>query len=183
MSKITITIQVSKARVLDEVAKTTAYIGQKATSEQDPDAYNRIATTDANREQLDRYWMEACSDTTMMLGHWVVSARSQVLSHHPELGTSADYLVVLALPTNWNRSYEKVISELIISSLVNSIVAKWLLLTMPTQAEAYAALASGTEKQIMQVLLERVRPTRRRSGTADDGLWHRSDVWHRAELW
>ena len=183
MSKITITIQVSKARVLDEVAKTTAYIGQKATSEQDPDAYNRIATTDANREQLDRYWMEACSGVTMLLDHWVVSVRSQILSHHPELGVEADYKAVLALPTNWNNAYENAISELIISYLVNAIVAKWLMKTQPKDAPAYAALAEGAGKQITQLLLIRKRPTPRRSGTADDGLWHRADVWHRNEPW
>lgn len=183
MSKITITINISKARVLDEVAKTTAYIGKKATSDQDPGAYERIATTDANREQLDRYWMEACSDATMMLDHWVISARSQVLSHHPEIGTNADYNVVLGLPTNWNSAYESTINELLMSYLVNSIVTKWLLMVQQKDAQAYAALTAGAEKQIMQLLLIRKRPTPRRSGTADDGLWHRADVWYRNEPW
>ena len=57
MATITKDIQISKARVLDEVAKTTAYIGSKAVSEQDPGAYDRISAIDANREQLERYWM------------------------------------------------------------------------------------------------------------------------------
>ena len=87
-----ININISKARVLDEVDKRTAYIGKKATSEQDPGAYERVATVDANREQLDIYWMEACSDATTALDHWATSVRSQVLSHHPEIGTDHNFL-------------------------------------------------------------------------------------------
>lgn len=180
--KITLNIEVSKARVLDEVQKTTAYIGAKAMSEQDPGAYERVAAVDANREQLDRYWMKACSDATMMLDHWVMTARSQVLSHHPEIGEEANYKVTLALPTNWNDAYSKTIEELLMSYLVNSIMAKWLMIVKKEDAAAYANLAIGTGQQITQLLLIRKRPVRR-SSTGDDGLWHGSDVWVRAEMW
>jgi hypothetical protein len=183
MSKITVTIQISKARVLDEVAKTTEYIGSKAVNKEDPDAYERIAVTDANREQLDRYWMESCSEVTKMLDHWVTSVRSQMLSHHPEISSAYDYKVVLGLPTNWNSAYESVLKELVMSYMVNMIVAKWLLLTNKNDAQEHATLASGAQRQIMQVLLIRKRPAPRKTGVVDDGLWHRADVWHRDEPW
>lgn len=181
MATITVNIKISKARVLDEAMKTTAYIGKKAASAEDPGTYERVAAIDANREQLDRYWTEACSDASMLLDHWMITVASQVLSHHPEL--DRDYTATLNMPTNWPSQYQSTLSELLMSYLVNSIVAKWLLLTLPSQVEAYASLASGAAMQVTQLLLMRKRPARRRSGVVDDGLWHRADVWHRDEPW
>lgn len=177
-------IQISKARVFDEVAKTTGYIGNKATSKEDPDAYERVAVVDANREQLDRYWMEACSGASKALDHWLSSQTSQVLSHHPELDTSHDYKITLSLPTNWNFAYLPTVQEVLMSYLVNSIVAAWLLITLPTQAAAYAALADGAKKQIQQLMLIRKRPVRRSSsGTGDSELWGGSQLWGGPQLW
>lgn len=182
MATITIDIQINKARVLDEVAKTTAYIGSKSMSEQDPGAYERVANIDADREQLDRYWMESCSDASLLLDHWATLITSQVLTHHPELGN--DYKATLAMPTNWPSQYKYTLQEALMSYLVNSIVAKWLLITLPSQAETYATLASGKAAQVQQLMLTRMRQKARSSSpSADDGLWHRADVWHRAELW
>jgi len=188
MATITKDIQLSKARVLDEVAKTTAYIGSKAVSQEDPLTYERISTTDANREQLDRYWMEACSDLSTVLDHWAASIRSQTLTHHPEIGTARDYLVRLSLPTNWAAAYATTLEEVAMSFLVNSIVAKWLLLTMPSQVETYAALAGAAGQQIAQLLLARVRPTRRSSGGGGDdqfesATWNANDLWEREYAW
>lgn len=181
---ITYNIQISKARVFDEVAKTTEYIGSKAVSDQDPGAYERIAAIDANREQLDRYWTEACNGATRAMSHWVTSVRSQALTHHPEIGNDRDYLMALAMPTNWDNAYLPVVEETLLSYLVNSIVAQWLQIVQPAQASAYAAMASGGERLLGQMMLYRKRPTPRRSGqNTDDGLWHRADIWHRDELW
>lgn len=179
---ITQNIQVSKARVMDEVAKATAYIGQKAVSQQDPDTYERIATTDANREELDRYWMEACSGASLLLDHWMVSVTTQLLTHHPELDN--DYKAVIAMPTNWQSQYLTTLHESLISYMVNYIVSKWLLIVLPAQAEGYAAQASGASGQVSQLLLVRKRPIPRRSGpNADDGLWYGADLWHGADQW
>lgn len=191
MATITVNIQVSKARVFDEVQKTTEYIGHKAVSDQDPGAYERIAAIDANCEQLDRYWMEACGDVATWLDHWTVSITSQVLSHHPEMDAAHDFKATLAMPTNWPSQYVNTVREKVMSYLVNSIVTKWLLLTMPSQAEAYAALATGASQQISQLMLIRQRPAMRSSGgggggggTDGEGLtWITSDIWNQSTTW
>lgn len=191
MATITVNIQVSKARVFDEVLKTTEYIGHKAVSDQDRGAYERIAAIDANREQLDRYWMEACGDVAMLLDHWTVSITSQVLSHHPEMDAAHDFRVTLAMPTNWPNQYVNTVREKVMSYLANSIVTKWLLLAMPTQAEAYAALATGASQQISQLMLIRQRPAMRSSGGGGGGgdtdgegsTWITSDIWNQSTTW
>lgn len=189
MATITVNIQVSKARVFDEVQKTTEYIASKAVTAEDSGAYERIAAIDANREQLDRYWMEACGDVAMMLDHWTVSITSQVLSHHPELDAAHDFKVTLAMPTNWPNQYVNAVREKVMSYLVNSIVTKWLLMVMPSQAEAYAALATGASQQISQLMLLRQRPTMRSSGgggggtTGEGATWINSDTWNQSITW
>lgn len=181
---ITYNIQASKQRVMDEVMKTTEYIGSKAVTREDPGAYNRIAATSANREQLDRYWMEGCSGASMLLDHWMTSQTSQMLTHHPELGN--DYKAVLAMPTNWPGQYSTTLHEALLSYLVNHIVSKWLMKTAPAQAEGYAALASGAALQVEQILLMRKRPTPRRSvrpGESEGNIWHGGDLWVGANIW
>ena len=181
MATITVNIKISKARVLDEAMKTTAYIGKKAASAEDPGTYERVAAIDANREQLDRYWMEACSDASMLLDHWMLIVSSQVLSHHPEL--DRDYTATLNMPTNWPSQYQSTLSELLMSYLVNSIVAKWLLLTLPSQVEAYTSLASGAAMQITQLLLARKRPARRSSSGGESAMWVTTDIWDQPTIW
>lgn len=185
MATITVNIQINKARVMDEVAKTTAYIGKKSTTEEDPGAFNRVATTDANREQLDRYWMEGCSGASLLLDHWMKSVDTQVLTHHPEL--DRDYKATLAMPTNWPSQYQTTLHEALTSYLVNFIVSKWLLIAMPSQAEAYAALASGAGLQIESILLMRQRPTPRRSVKPGDDVegntWNGSAIWVGTNVW
>ena len=185
MATITVNIQVSKARVFDEVQKTTEYIASKAVTAEDPGAYERIAAIDANREQLDRYWMEACGDVAMLLDHWTASITSQVLTHHPELDASHDFKATLAMPTNWPNQYASTVREKVMSYLVNSIVTKWLLLTAPSQAEAYAALATGASQQISLLMLARTRPRPRKpSGDDQEGsVWIGSAIWVGSNIW
>ena len=186
MAKITINITISKARVLDEVAKTTAYIGSKSMSAEDLGTYERVAVVDPDREQLDRYWMEACGGASMALAHWCTSANAQLLTHHAEL--DRDYKVTLQLPTNWNNAYNNALRESIMSYLINSILSRWLLIVKKDEAEAYAALSSGNGAQIAQILLERKRPARRghggdSGGDSANGLWTGPALWDGPKLW
>ena len=184
MATITVNIQISKQRVLDEVMKTTAYIGKKAASAEDPGTYERVANIDADREQLDRFWMESCSGASMLLDHWMTSVDSQVLTHHPEL--DKDYKATLAMPTNWPSQYQYTLHEALISYMVNYIVSKWLLIVLPSQVEAYATLASGCATQVEQLMLMRKRPAPRSSvnpGESEGNIWRGSNLWVGANIW
>jgi hypothetical protein len=124
--------------------------------------------------------MEACSGASMLLDHWSTAISDQRLSHHPELGR--DYTATLAMPTNWPEQYATTLEEVLLSYLVNSIVAKWLLVVAPTQAEAYASLASGAGVQVESILLMRKRPTPRRSVKPGDDE-SEGDIWTGSALW
>lgn len=176
MSKITLDINISKARVLDEVAKTAAYIGKKSTNEQDAGAYDRISAVDADREQLDRYWMESCASVNKAMDHWVAGASDQRLTHHAEL--DRDFITTLKLPSNWNSAYTNTVSEVITAYLIDSIVSHWLMLVGHKEAPNYGALAAALLDQLQNILLSRKRPVRRNSETEED-----SNLWGGPQLW
>lgn len=155
---MTYNIQISKARVIDEVQKTTEYIGSKAMSDQDPNAYTRIGAVDADREQLDRYWMEACTSLTTSLGRWLADADSQRLSHHYEAGR--DYRVTLSMPSNWNNAMSDAVQESMASYLVNQILSKWCILARSDAAETHAIQAAANLEDIQRKLNRRVKPSR-----------------------
>jgi hypothetical protein len=66
-----ITLTINKSKVWHEVAKATSYTGAKMVTGDDPGAYDRIFTTDEDREMMERYWVEACSLATSQLREWV----------------------------------------------------------------------------------------------------------------
>ena len=50
------TLTTDKNDVYEEVAKTTSYAGAKTD---DATAYDKIFTTDADKEMLERFWQES----------------------------------------------------------------------------------------------------------------------------
>lgn len=165
---ITLSITISKARVVDEVQMSSAYVGTKSVSEKDPDAYERIAAVDAEREQLERYWMEACTASTTAMSHWLVDVTDQMLGHHYD--PTRDYHVELSLPSNWNDKLAHAVKEALMSHLINVILTRWLLLTgAPDMAKETAADAVSALKLLDAHLLDRKRPSSRLSGGSGSG--------------
>lgn len=182
MSTITVNIKISKAQVLEEVAKTTAYIGSKSISAEDPGAYSRVSTTTANQEQLDRYWMSACTEASHAMRGWVSQVNKHLLTGRVDM--SRDYEVTLHMPENWHTALIDPLKEALMNYLVNAIVSHWLMVTKKEDAQAYAILAADALRKVKEILLTRKRPGRRPHGTTeDDNLWHRVVTWVRSTIW
>lgn len=181
---IEVNIRILRSTVLEEVRKTTAYIGSKAISAEDPGAFGRVAAVEANDEQLDRYFSEACADAKLAMVHWIIYANWQTVPRPSD----TDYLsILLKLPDNWEKSLESAVREQLLSHLVNGVVWRWLLQTKKEDAQAYAAQSQAAMLAIKQILLTRRRPTRRAAPSGDDdtpdGLWHDEGVWLDAATW
>lgn len=151
-----VTITINKALVLDEVAKTTSYIGAKASD--DGTLYEHIFTTDEDRVMLERFWLEACSVLTDALRPWLLSVDAQTPS--TEYSLSNNYVAVLGMPGNWDTALEGSVNESLFAYMANSIVAKWFLFTAKEEAETYATVASGMLSDATGKLYSRKRPSR-----------------------
>ena len=71
-----ITLSIKKIDVYDEVAKTTSYVGLKKIDADDK-LYDRVFTTDADRDLLERFWREACNAVTDEFKQFIISQPGQ----------------------------------------------------------------------------------------------------------
>jgi len=142
-----ITLTYNKSDVLDEVRKTSAYIGAKS---QDIIAYDKIALINANDEQLDRFWDECCADTTDMLAKWLVTDGS----------TASAYSITLRPSMSWITALQSSLESDIRSALVNGILAKWLMTVGSAGAEGYAQMSAAMLQQAENKLHRYQAPTR-----------------------
>lgn len=176
-------ILIRKSLVVDEVKKTSAYIGKKLTNADDPGAFERVALVDANEEQLDRYWTEACSAATLALSHWQIIVKEQPVH------AGDDYNVTLRLPDNWNATLGSSLQAAVASYLENMMLTQWLMLVDRADVESHTALAARAMAEVGRIILERVRPVRRprpKPGSdvvTDDRCWHDELRWYDINLW
>lgn len=162
---------IDKQEVLTEIAKTTSYIGAKKEGD-DGTAYDRIYTTDEDSEMLERYWQET-EDALVTSLHCFVDSQSET--------TGGEYSITIGFPENWNTAMQQSLQQDMFAFFVQSILAKWLLLTNKGEVEAYAALSAGTLANIEKALMKRVRPTRPTTtadttgGGSDEGTTNEND--------
>lgn len=152
---MTITIYIGKTRILDEAEKTSAYLGSKRSSVQDPEAYRRVSLVTANREQLDRYWMETCSAATSALRRWLVSVSDHTA---PD---SQGYTITLEPSVSWPAALKSSVKESLTGYFVNSLLSKWLMIVLPEFAEVYANLAASMLQDAVSKMYQREKPKRR----------------------
>lgn len=146
-----IAFSVRKSDVWDEVAKTTAYIGDKlVVVEGGNDAYERVLMTDANRDDLQRFWEEAAA-------HANVRLREMLLRADPPGG---DYGVVLDVSDAYERALDGSVLNSLRSYFVLAIVARWCGFADRDDAEGFAGEADALLEDVRRKLYTRRRPRR-----------------------
>ena len=150
-------LTISKADVYDEVAKTTSYSGAKKT--EDPEAYNRIFATDADRLMLERFWMEACNGATEEFKQFIVSVSNQSESRGVQLNN--DYKVQLELSTMYDTNLTSSMQSSLFSYFVSSIVAKWFKFTNAGESETFGADAVASMLDVKSKMFYRKKPKRK----------------------
>lgn len=106
-------LTVTKTRVYEEVAQTTSYTGAKMQN--DPDAYKRIFTTDADQSQLERFWTESCVTVCQTLKKYLVSDKE----------TSDGHEFVMEFSKSFDPALLPSMREELFSFFVMNITAKW----------------------------------------------------------
>ena len=151
---------INKALVLDEVAKTTSYAGAKAIEDNETkgQAYERIFATDADREMMERFWLESCSAASDSLRPWIIKEKPQMATRANTLANN--YEATLAMPDNWNPRLLDSLRVSMFAYFANSILSKWMQLTNKEDAEMYGATAVAMMKDVELKLYDRVRPIR-----------------------
>lgn len=141
-----------KSDVLDEVAKTTAYIGSKMAGG-DGTEYDRISTTDEDAEMLERYWQECKSGLAAGLtGISVAGVDEQ---------TDGTLTLTIDIPSElWNTELRDTMEKSLLSYLANGILAKWQMVTNKQEVEAYATQSAASLMEMQRAVYKRKRPER-----------------------
>lgn len=138
---------INKEDVYNEVAKTTNYVASKMD---DPTAYERISTTDENREILDRFWMES--------KNMVSNSLKKVFAAENE--SDSLYILILNVSEAFDEKQVDSMQRSLFSFFVMNITAKWFNITNKSEAMGYAAEAATYIEEIMRKAYFKKRPTR-----------------------
>ena len=153
-----ITLTIDKSQVWNEVAKATAYTGAKMVSGEDPGAYDRISTTDQDREMMERFWVEACQLMTQQLKEHVKTVATQEIHHGVDL--ESDYAVTLRVADSYPTALNDAVLGNLTSFVIATVLSKWFRLANKGETEAYATEASAYLLAAVDLLFNRKRPTR-----------------------
>ena len=144
-----LTLTVVKNDVMTEVAKTTAYAGQKMVD--DDDAYDRIFATDADREMLERFWQESQIAVCEQLKRQLVSETGE---------ENGDWSVTLSLSQSFDQALTLSMKKELGSFFVTSIVAKWFAFCNKKEAGDYGTMASELLIGVHKKALYKRKPSR-----------------------
>lgn len=111
-------ITITKANVIAEVNKTSAYIGAKTITQDGENLYYNISTIKEDAEMLERYWNEACSNVAAVAKEYVTAA----------VTTDTDWTLTLDMPAKYNKAFDGVLKQQVFSYIVRMILYKWLLM-------------------------------------------------------
>ena len=145
-----ITLKVAKSEVWDEVAKTTAYTGDKMIGEESDGAYERILITDEDQKVLQRFWEEASAVANEQLKEMLTASSAMTNDYNVKLHVSNAYDTIL------NSSVEAALR----SYFIAAIVARWCKFANKSEQDNYANEAAAMMEDVRRKLYSRKRPRR-----------------------
>lgn len=144
----TITIEIDKSRVYEEVAKATDYTGSKLVGGDD-DARERILAADDDLANLGRFWEEAILVANDSLKHMLVSGT--------DFGDTYEAIISVS------KSFDKTLTDSVEATLrgffIAWIIGQWFKFANKAEAGEYLAQASELLVTADRLLYSRKKPT------------------------
>lgn len=109
---------VRKDEVLEEVMKTASYIAAKNDSTENGKTYETVFAADEDKEQLQRFWNEACQAMTLVMKRFV---KDDVVVVYGD-----DYTVNVFMDDSFKDAFSTTINETLKSFAIETVLAKWL---------------------------------------------------------
>lgn len=147
-----ITLNVSMAEVLRQVAQSSAYIGAKRQEQpktEDPEALDRIGTIDEDRSELEHFFGEARVELVNLIAGAVVN-EGFVVDNDPD-----HYVLELRVPDDFNSALLPVNEVGLTSYFVNSLLAMWLVYTHAEGTQLYGAAAAAQAEKLHSLTIQR----------------------------
>ena len=144
------TLTIKKNDIYEEVAKTTAYIGKKATVEDGKSAFDQIFVTEADLAMIERFFNES------------LDALRNVMKRFISGGSGVDGTInwELDMPSRFDGNLLSSINSSANSFLVNSIIGKWCEIAANEKAKEYSDNAAALLLDIKDKAFYKKKPTR-----------------------
>ena len=144
------TLTIKKNDIYEEVAKTTAYIGKKATVEDGKSAFDQIFVTEADLAMIERFFNESLDVLRNVLKRFISggSGVDGTINWELEMHSRFDGNLLSSINSSAN------------SFLVNSIIGKWCEIAANEKAKEYADNAAALLLEIKDKAFYKKKPTR-----------------------
>ena len=149
----TITVQIFKDDVYEEVAKATDYTGAKLI-DGDDGARDRILATDSDLSDLGRFWEESVLATNERLKEMIVSGATK------QIDARTGYEAVLEVSKSFDKGLKDNVQSALRNFFIASIIAQWFKLANKGEAADYFNQAGEMMDGAERLLYSRKRPTR-----------------------
>lgn len=163
-----VTLTVQKYYVYGDVQMYSSYSGAKLT-DQDTSAYNRIRSTDDDRQLLERFWMEACNGATDQLRPFLIRLIRTTNDPSTEptgtpqrtMDLADNYSVELDLSTGFDvTALRDSVEGSLHTYFVNYIISRWYQFANKDEAEKYGTNAAAAMDDVMRKIYSRKKPVR-----------------------
>ena len=152
-------ISIGKKEVFEDVARYTAYEGDKGSDiGEGKDLYPKVFTTDADREQLNHYLTEAVSFIVAMLRRYA----SEIVLPQKDipLELTDEFSITLHLPDEYNGQFTASIGEDVRTYIASFITFKWLSMIDTDRAARYMTQVEDTMRLLRMKVFRKDAPTR-----------------------
>ncbi len=155
----TITIQVFKDDVYEEVAKATDYTGAKLI-DGDEKARDRILATDSELSDLGRFWEEAVLATNERLKEMLVSGTTKAVSSEAPEETKTAYEAKLEVSKSFDKELTGNVQSALRNFFIASIIGQWFKFANKGEASDYFSQAGELMDGAERLLYSRKKPAR-----------------------
>lgn len=152
-------IVIDLKKVLEDVGRESAYVGAKNINEKDTARYGRIATTSADREQLNGAIKTAVGElANASSDHLTRAVFVDEESNAVPAERAAAVVLTYSMTHNFDRSAELACQESAHRYIVEMALAEWMAVVEPDRVQYYGQQAQVAFKQFLIAFFKRERP-------------------------
>lgn len=171
----TITIQIFKDDVYEEVAKATEYTGAKLIDD-DEKARDRILATDSELADLSRFWEDSVLATNERLKQMLISGTTRQVTIAPvspggdaeteteikerSISTRTAYVAELEVSKAFDKELTGSVQSALCNFFIASIIGQWFKFANKDEATDYFKQAGEWMDGAERLLYSRKKPTR-----------------------
>ncbi len=149
----TITIQIFRDDVYEEVAKATDYTGSKLIGG-DEAARDRILAADDDLAELGRFWEESVLATNENFKGMLISGTTRAIT------SRIGYEAVIEVSKSFDKTLTASVQSTLRSFFIASIIGQWFKFANKGEAKDYFMQATDMMDTAERLLYSRRKPTR-----------------------